>query len=72
MTEKNLCDNFFLSNEREKNKKFVLKKIHDKSLMVRTTLHLNNGWDVLEAVLRDLAMFSNVVKFWAVSSKSSF
>ena len=35
----------------------IKRTISDKSLLLRTTWHLNNRWDVFEAAICDLAMF---------------
>ena len=44
-----------------------------KSLLLRTTWHLNNRWDVFEAAIRDLAMFlvEHEVKVFKCSFTSS-
>ena len=45
------------SDKTKKNSSPEKTQFLTKSLLVRTTRHLENGWDVLGAVVCDLAMF---------------
>ena len=40
------------------------RTISDKSLLLRTTWHLNNRWDVFEAAICNLAMFFPLIWFF--------
>ena len=49
------------TTQNSKSQILIKRKISDKSLLLRTTWHLDNRWDVFEAAICDLAMFLKLV-----------